>query len=437
MTKAKLFRAADYVAVNLLNQVRPERPEVGPEARIPIELPSCISNNEEQDPTEELLNSIDYPSKAINIIRTNSERTRKKTPPPIPKIIITPEEDLPCPNFAKHVVVHKEPDAEIQSVSDMMKFSSHNTPEITDDFQPAFSQLLDSNNLSDSGNTSQNSLTSSNNSSTVSSFYESNHFDRENMNGYPSSADIRPALSDLLASNNISEPNVPNLSALNMINSHNSSQHNSENLPNFSEIMKSNHAAVPSISSSESQTMKSDVVIESISRSSTHPDFNILMSGIENRGTRKTSWGTLSTESRSRSCTSPLPNLSLNTILPHFTYAELEIATNNFNGDEFTNEKDNGRFLGSGAFGSVYLALGLLSKPVAVKKLVLENVEVVNVDDIVTKQFRNEVEVLSKYKHDNLLSLIGYSCDGCTYCLLYEYVSGGSLKDRLQVIIAH
>lgn len=71
--------------------------------------------------------------------------------------------------------------------------------------------------------------------------------------------------------------------------------------------------------------------------------------------------------------------------------------------------------------------------PVAVKKLVLSNVDVVNVDDTVTKQFRNEVEVLSRYKHENLLSLVGYSCDGPTYCLLYEYIPAGALKDRLQV----
>lgn len=73
--------------------------------------------------------------------------------------------------------------------------------------------------------------------------------------------------------------------------------------------------------------------------------------------------------------------------------------------------------------------------PVAVKKLVLSNVDVVNVDDTVTKQFRNEVEVLSKYKHENLLELVGYSCDGPTYCLLYEYIPAGALKDRLQVIM--
>ncbi|XP_049823357.1 interleukin-1 receptor-associated kinase 4-like [Aethina tumida] len=50
----------------------------------------------------------------------------------------------------------------------------------------------------------------------------------------------------------------------------------------------------------------------------------------------------------------------------------------------------------------------------------------------VTKQFCNEVETLSKFKHDHLLELLGYSHDGSTYCLAYEYMSGGTLHDKLK-----
>lgn len=140
-----------------------------------------------------------------------------------------------------------------------------------------------------------------------------------------------------------------------------------------------------------------------------------------------------------RTLGSPLPSLSLNTLLQHYPYAELEAATNYFNEAPYINSQSNnidlpnGRFLGSGAFGSVYLACGILDRPIAVKKINLKDLNIVRADDIVTKQFTNEVEILYKYKHNNLLSLLGYSCDGLTYCLLYEYVSGGNLKDRLQV----
>nr|CAI5841302.1 unnamed protein product [Callosobruchus analis] len=128
---------------------------------------------------------------------------------------------------------------------------------------------------------------------------------------------------------------------------------------------------------------------------------------------------------------SPLPTLSLNTALPHVSYTELEAATNNF--DEASVE-ENGRLLGRGSFGTVFLAFGLLHKPLAVKKLMLkmQSTEVENELDTIIKQFTNEIEILSQYKHENLLELLGYSCDGSRYCLLYEYVPGGTLRHRLK-----
>lgn len=135
----------------------------------------------------------------------------------------------------------------------------------------------------------------------------------------------------------------------------------------------------------------------------------------------------------SRMCSSPLPSLSLNTSLPHFSYVDLERCTNNFNNDPYTSRENVGRYLGHGAFGSVYVAFDLIKDPVAVKKLNLDLVNNNQMDQI-TKQFRNEVEILSKFKHDNLLALLGYSHDGCTYCLVYEYMSGGTLHDKIQVV---
>lgn len=129
---------------------------------------------------------------------------------------------------------------------------------------------------------------------------------------------------------------------------------------------------------------------------------------------------------------SPLPSLSLNTLLKHYPYAELEVATNYFNETPYVSAEEGsstsrGRLLGSGAFSSVYLAFGLVNKPVAVKRLNLKNI------NIVTKQFATEVETFYKYKHDHLVPLLGYSCDGMAYCLLYEYIQGGNLTNRLQV----
>lgn len=125
---------------------------------------------------------------------------------------------------------------------------------------------------------------------------------------------------------------------------------------------------------------------------------------------------------------STTPNLSIMTQLPHFPYAQLEAATKHFS-------TKTGTFLGAGAFGSVFLATGLLDRPVAVKRMSLDNVEGITKDDRVTQQFKNEVEIFSKCKHANLVPLLGYSCDGDTYCLVFEYVPGGSLFDVLQVCL--
>jgi interleukin-1 receptor-associated kinase 4 len=46
-------------------------------------------------------------------------------------------------------------------------------------------------------------------------------------------------------------------------------------------------------------------------------------------------------------------------------------------------------------------------------------------------QFENEISVLTRCKHSNLVSMIGYSNDGSQFCLVYEFMSNGSLQDHL------
>uniref|UniRef100_A0A803KTV6 Protein kinase domain-containing protein n=1 Tax=Chenopodium quinoa TaxID=63459 RepID=A0A803KTV6_CHEQI len=99
--------------------------------------------------------------------------------------------------------------------------------------------------------------------------------------------------------------------------------------------------------------------------------------------------------------------------LARFTYSQVKDMTNDFN-----------RMLGEGGYGIVYY--GRLSdnhREVAVKVLS---------ENDAPKQFSNEVQVnvLGRIHHKNLVTLIGFCEEGTSnLALVYEYLSGGDLKD--------
>lgn len=83
--------------------------------------------------------------------------------------------------------------------------------------------------------------------------------------------------------------------------------------------------------------------------------------------------------------------------------------------------------MGEGAFGTVFK--GVLtssngdSKTVAVKQL--EKV----MADQGERQFRNEMRVIGKTHHKNLVKLLGYCHEGAHRLLVYEFMTKGSLAD--------
>ncbi|XP_021742592.1 receptor-like protein kinase At3g21340 isoform X2 [Chenopodium quinoa] len=99
--------------------------------------------------------------------------------------------------------------------------------------------------------------------------------------------------------------------------------------------------------------------------------------------------------------------------LARFTYSQIKDMTNDFN-----------RVLGEGGYGIVYY--GRLSdnhREVAVKVLSKNDAP---------KQFSNEVNVLGRIYHKNLVTLIGFCEEGTSnLALVYEYLSGGDLKALL------
>ncbi|KAJ9704010.1 hypothetical protein PVL29_005340 [Vitis rotundifolia] len=100
--------------------------------------------------------------------------------------------------------------------------------------------------------------------------------------------------------------------------------------------------------------------------------------------------------------------------LRSFTYMELEKVTNGFKEE-----------IGKGASGTVYKgAISNGQRIVAVKKL-----EKVFAEG--QREFQNELKVIGRTHHRNLVRLLGYCLDGPNRLLVYEYMSNGSLADLL------
>ncbi|KAK9273562.1 hypothetical protein L1049_018372 [Liquidambar formosana] len=95
-----------------------------------------------------------------------------------------------------------------------------------------------------------------------------------------------------------------------------------------------------------------------------------------------------------------------------FSFLEIEEATSNFHPT---------LKIGEGGYGSIYKGL-LRHTEVAIKMLHSHSLQG-------PSEFQQEVDVLSKLRHPNLVTLIGACPEAWT--LIYEYLPNGSLEDRL------
>lgn len=96
-----------------------------------------------------------------------------------------------------------------------------------------------------------------------------------------------------------------------------------------------------------------------------------------------------------------------------FTLDEMRTATENFI-----------HKIGEGGFGSVFHGKLEEGKQIAVKVLSSFSKQG-------AQEFLNEIDLLSRVHHKNLVSLLGYCNESRELMLAYEYMPGGSLKDHL------
>ncbi|KAK8517801.1 hypothetical protein V6N12_016641 [Hibiscus sabdariffa] len=103
-------------------------------------------------------------------------------------------------------------------------------------------------------------------------------------------------------------------------------------------------------------------------------------------------------------------------ICRRFSLREIKTATNNF---------DKKFIIGRGGFGDVYRGFTkACSTALAIKRLNPSSQQGM-------LEFRTEIEMLSKLRHQNLVSLIGYCEDNKEMILVYDYMVHGTLRDHL------
>ncbi|XP_058214203.1 putative receptor-like protein kinase At5g39000 [Rhododendron vialii] len=92
-----------------------------------------------------------------------------------------------------------------------------------------------------------------------------------------------------------------------------------------------------------------------------------------------------------------------------------------------TNDFDDALVIGTGGFGKVYEANiddGATTTVVAIKRLSA-------VSNQGAEEFWTELKLLSKFRHANLVSLIGYCNENQEMIIVYEYMTGGTLANHL------
>ncbi|KAK7290955.1 hypothetical protein RIF29_05764 [Crotalaria pallida] len=101
--------------------------------------------------------------------------------------------------------------------------------------------------------------------------------------------------------------------------------------------------------------------------------------------------------------------------VPHFDFQSIQVATNNFS---------DANKLGRGGYGPVYKGKLHGGQVIAVKRLS-------SVSSQGIREFMNEVVLISKLQHRNLVRLRGYCIKGGEKILLYEYMPNKSLDSFL------
>ncbi|GBG87481.1 hypothetical protein CBR_g45540 [Chara braunii] len=110
--------------------------------------------------------------------------------------------------------------------------------------------------------------------------------------------------------------------------------------------------------------------------------------------------------------------------LTRFTLSELSSATGDFGADHLLTGK-------GGGFGDVYRATMMVGQKPADVAIKVMKKGFGKANALRRKQFSAELQTLSELRHKHLCKLIGYCLEKNTCMLVYPFIPGGSLHDRL------
>ncbi|XGW29352.1 hypothetical protein V3C99_008848 [Haemonchus contortus] len=144
-----------------------------------------------------------------------------------------------------------------------------------------------------------------------------------------------------------------------------------------------------------------------------------LVSGYSSASQKSGGASTSSETTSSGNMSDPILSALQNTLT--VPYSDLQLATQNFSEDNI---------LGRGGYGVVYVGEWKRTK-IAVKRFMATGSKNAQVQRERLRQSLQELKTLAKFRHDNILPLYAFSLEGPEPCLVYQFMSNGSLEDRL------
>ncbi|KAM6601484.1 hypothetical protein CsatA_021093 [Cannabis sativa] len=158
-------------------------------------------------------------------------------------------------------------------------------------------------------------------------------------------------------------------------------------------------------SSSNGKTKTSSVVIViSVVVPAVVATFLLVICCYVHRMRARNNYNTIVTKDNANDLTNDVESLQ-------FNFKSIETATSNFSDDNM---------LGKGGFGDVYKGVLLDGREIAVKRLSKSSGQG-------AAEFKNEVVLVAKLQHKNLVRLLGFCLEGDEKILVYEYVHNKSL----------